>query len=381
MRSYTNQFDNGGHTYNAEHTAALRASVIPFVEDPDLLSQGNTPSVTNYSLSVAIAQYVAKATELKQFDLDSIRAGQAAASAAFNGKFVRLMDYMIRNVEGLFGPYLGDSMTWYLGEFDSNIAQVYKTIVVLTVVDPIVILLLMLMFVPFILRIQANLLWVCMHLCKFKGEDVRKWMEACNNAAEELRVSSSEMRAVYCRISFDITINPDPESAEKPAADAIPTVTRLPGDATKDTSVPEGDRTSLFASVAPTTPTNGITQTEDKLLSAESPAEEDKSRLLEINRARENDVSERKQKIFSQMTRKRTWVYLAYLGIFGMYISVFRVADVCAFTQVYYDDLDFKNTFKAFVARELGDLNAEFYFREELVLGQPIVAFGIFRTV
>ncbi len=369
MRGYSHEFESEGIPFNEEHTAIFRSPLVQFSETPDLSSQTNSVSVVNYTLSAAIAQYVAKATQLQQFDLASIRAGQSVANSSFNNSVVRLLDFMITNMKGTFSTYISSSMIWHNQEFDISLSNTYKSIVAVFIADPIVLFLLVLMFIPYILRVQANLLWVCMNLCKFKQGEVQTWLEACTSAANDLRATTSAMRGIYCKVSFDITVTVDPEiDSETGKPDSTPPAAVLHGDATK--APLEGDQTGAFAAGDMST-TNK--QTEDKFIPAKiGPTDEEKTRLLEINSMRENEVNSRRQKVLSQLTKRRTRVYLFYLAIFGVYIAGFRAADLVVFTQLYYENLECEDTYKILAAREINDLKSEFYFREELIAGHPI---------
>ncbi len=361
LRQMTNELSSLNYKFDASRAAELDSELIQFVSTPDSSSQSNQVSTTNYTLVVALTQYVAKATELKGFDIQSIKKGQSAANSSFNSDFGRLMNYMITNGEGQLLYYTQASMNWYLDEFDDKRKSTYRAIYIVLIIDPIVIVILMMMFVPFILRVQSHLLKIYLHLCKFKENEVRNWLEACNNSANDIKASTAQIRKTYGTTTFDITVIRDGE--ERGAAEESKAQPRV--ETTKNAHGTEEGKNQTTTPVGITTTSK---QTDDHLLQTE----EEKQGLAEMMRRKEDVLSERKQKMFSQMTRDKTKTYLLFLIFFATYIGTFRTADILVFSKIESDHNTMEDIFRVLVARDVYDALSYFMFREELRLNTGI---------
>ncbi len=376
--------------FKPEHAAVINSPLVQFTMGPDKLSQTGDSTTENYTINVAIVQYVAKATELLQYDIASIRAGQSAANATFDYDIVRLFNFMILNGRGTL-PYYGEIMYgWYNQEVTDEIDYRYSAILITIIIDPLILFALMVAFIPFILSVQTRLLQIYIHLCKFKESDVRSWLESCNNSVADIKASAAAIRKVYGNTSFDVNVSMFEEEEKKgsnmKSTDRLgkgmhPPAKKQPMEDTKENQHSQNTQqpvpTSTFA--------GGMTitnkETNDLLVStgvvpAGEATDEEKSRLAEILRSKEDDVAERKQKIFSQITRQKTMTYLLYLAFFAIYIGAFRIADILVFMTVYNYNTTTLTLYSTLTNRYLSGLRAEVFFREEIYANTPMSYFS-----
>ncbi len=322
---------------------------------PDLSSQSSAPSYVNYTLISALTEYVAKATELKLFSPSALLAGNSAANATFNSDFGRLANFMILNGEGILMQYLWYPILWYLGEFAEKLDSDYKSFYIVLVTDPIVIVMLMMMFIPFIIRVQSSLLRIYVHMCKFKEEDIRAWLEACSDSRDIIKASAANTRRAYCSTSFDVTlINPDSAPAEEKKAVS----------AAKPTELADEKPTSTIAAAT----TGGNAQTDDVLLHIE----EDKVRLGELVRSRQADKEEAKQKTFLRTSREKTRIYMLFLVMFGAFIGISRAVDIAIFLDMRNGFDQGKQIYNIIITREINNILSVTFFREEILINSPL---------
>ena len=93
MDSFTN-------AYSTQHQDLLNMPIIVMEELPSFNSINQTPITTNYTLSVAITQYIAKGTVLLQYNPLTFQLGNNNIDALTNNSINRLMNYMIFNGRG-----------------------------------------------------------------------------------------------------------------------------------------------------------------------------------------------------------------------------------------------------------------------------------------
>ncbi len=345
------------HPFSAAHKEIIDSNTIVLVTAPDSTSITSLGSSTNYTLSVAITQYVAKATELKLYDTATINAGKAAADSTFQNNFSRLMSFMIDNAKGTLTYATAMAHTMFFNEVDGEVTSKTKVITIALIIDPIVILVLMVMFIPFILKVQSNLLKIYLHLCHFKDGEVRKWLEMCNNSTDDIKAPISRVKQIYGATSFDLNVIRN--AAEAAAAQAAEEAKCKPCD-TPDKTLP-GATGQTIGTQHSTFDTSAQKQTEATTATGEAGAASETAL-----RTKEEAVTERKQKMFSQMTREKTKTYLLYLLFFAAYIGAFRTADGIIFADICSETDTRLALFKMMSMRELNDLRSLFFLREEI---------------
>ncbi len=350
------------YKYNAEHAAGLDGEVVRFKTVADSSSATKAASYVNYTVFEAITQYVSKATELKQFDLETVKAGQSLASTDFSNNFNRLCMFMLYNGNAMLMQYLLNAIVWFMDEFNTKITSDYGSFELLLIIDPIVIVVLMGMFVPFILRVQSSLFRVYMHMCKFREEEVRGWLETCKNSADIIGGSAFQARKAYGSTTFDITLIKDGEENAGPAEEKK--------EAPKETLVPTVGPTEKGNSTFATT---GAVQTDDVLLQQ---TDEERMRLTEILKSKQTELTERRQKGFSRVTREKTKSYMVLLSFFMAFIGIFRVVDVLVFNNIKAETEVAEGIFLVLIMREVNAIRAMQFFREELVINYPMALFG-----
>eukprot|EP01022_Parablepharisma_sp_SALTPOND_P008802 TRINITY_DN1369_c0_g1_i1.p1 TRINITY_DN1369_c0_g1~~TRINITY_DN1369_c0_g1_i1.p1 ORF type:complete len:1592 (-),score=178.13 TRINITY_DN1369_c0_g1_i1:522-5297(-) len=357
LRDLSHRIEKMRHPFSAEHKQILQSQWIRFVEKPDPSSVTNTSATMNYTLPVAITQYVAKATELKQYNLTKVKLGADNTDKAFGNALDRLASFMIDNAKGTLTYYADKTKELFFSEFNNEIESKTRVITIALIVDPIVIILLMILFIPFILKVQSNLLKIYLHLCQFKDSDIRKWLEICNNSSSDIKSSITRIRKIYGNTSFEVILNNNKEADNEPKANVK----------VKDTKAVH-DEEQKQTSIVTTTQN----QTETPLVKQSETGEEATDELI---KSKEDVLSERKQKMFSQMTKEKTKAYLLYLLFFALYIGIFRTADGIVFSNLY-DQTDTRLYLLRMISmREHNDIRSMFYLREELRLNQLIPFF------
>eukprot|EP00826_Nyctotherus_ovalis_P017853 TRINITY_DN1527_c0_g1_i6.p1 TRINITY_DN1527_c0_g1~~TRINITY_DN1527_c0_g1_i6.p1 ORF type:complete len:289 (-),score=78.12 TRINITY_DN1527_c0_g1_i6:221-1087(-) len=270
------------------------------------------------------------------YDHDFISAGKVAdTDEDFN--FDRLMSFMIDNGMSGLQYYTRKSLTLFLDEVDSETESKHKVVTIVLIVDQVVIVLLLILLIPFILKVQSSLLKIYHHLCQFKSKDISEWVETCNESASCIKASIAQIYRMHSQVSFEIK----PLNAGKEEAEKMPIVfvqkEKKPGNCGSDPVEEEA------------TDKSENTEEGDQLL---------------INK--DEALSERKQRIFSKMTRSKTAAYLIYLGFVLLYIAIFRITDGVVFGSIYNDTDLTEYICHLFPRRSYYSLLSLLFLREEL---------------
>ncbi len=342
------------HPFSDRHKAILNSNIVQFVEKPDSSSVSQNSYYTNYTIAQAINNYVSMGTELKSYTSAFIISGSGKASSDDNAALDRLVSYMIDNGMGTLRYYVGKAQDCFFSEVDNEVTRKGRVITILMIVDPIIIVMLMVLFVPFILKVQSSLLRIYLHLCQFKDADIMAWLEACNNSAADIRASVTQMRKIYASVTFDIKLQGQEEAKEKVVVAATP----KPKERSEEPSNPTTQETTLQTNKKLLPTGKGTENNEEK-----KSTEEDAEQLII---SKDEAISERKQKMFSRMTQEKTKNYLIYLFVFALYIGMFKTADGMVFSSLYGDTDIRTYSYQILSSRSLDGLLAMFFLREEL---------------
>lgn len=341
------------HPFSAEHLEILQSQCVTLVEDPDTTSINKQKTYTNYTLVVAINQYIATATELQSINLNLIRNGISNASAIDSATIERMMDFMTVNGKGSLIYYTDLTEQLFTQEVNNALDSKKNVITITLIVDPIIILILLMLFIPFIFKVQANLLKIYMHLCQFKDVDIKKWLEQCNDSASDIKASTVKMKKIYESESFEIIINRDAEKEKAEDKSEKPS---------KKESIVDGKEEK---------PDQDLTQN-STMKSTESPlANAVSEESMAMNQSKEEAVTDRKEKMFSRMTKDKTKTYLLSLLAFTIYIGIFKTADALVFSDLCTQSDNRAYYFLTVVNREKYHAMGRFFFREELLSNSP----------
>ena len=215
------------------------------------------------------------------------------------------------------------------------------------IADPILIVILLFMFIPFILKVQSTMERIYLHICQFNEGDIKKWLDACNNSASDIKASITTMQNIYQSEVFEINFA-DYEKKGKQ----------------KEQKKDNPNNASIQ---------NRQDNDKESKLENKFGEEEDEKPL--VAQAVEITVSERKKKTFSQMSKEKTKTYLFYLIIFGIYIGGFKIADGLLLQTLESEaDKDFF-TLSLFHRRTWDKLTAQIYFRENMIANQVLADF------
>lgn len=358
LRQLTNQIDNMKHPFSQEHISILQSSCVMLTQLPDPSSVNKEITTNYYTPSVAINKYVAAATELNSYNLDTLRWGYVNSSSNTNASLTRLLNFMTINGKGTLTYYIDKTRTLFFKEVDDAFSSKSNIITITLIVDPVVILILLIMFIPFIFKVQSNLLKIYLHLCQFKDVDIRKWLEECNNSAIYIKASITRMKKIYEAQTFEVTIVTK-EQEEKKVEDNKKPAQNAQEENKESAATGKDENLKSHDGIANTTEKT----TEGALLKSQGDDED----TAAIIKSKEDVVSERKQKMFSRMTKEKTKDYLFSLLGFTIYIGIFKTADALVFANLCSDTNSRTYFYRLLIDREKNDAMAMFFFREELL--------------
>lgn len=344
--------------YDKDYNKAMVEPLIEFEEKPDKSSVNNASSYAYYTIPLALATYIAKGTQLQPYTRDFISSGKQSASADDDFNFERLMSFMIDNGKNALQYYMRKAQTGFFESVESETRSKRKTVAIALVVDQAVIVLLLAMLVPFILKVQSGLLKVYLHLCQFKSSTIAEWVETCNESASCIKAPIGQIYKMYSKENFEIKpLNAKEENG---------------GKTTRFSQKPQEPKIVKA-------PTNNNGNYEKSSIESEGAAadktEGQDEEMDELLRSKDESVSKRKQKMFSRMTRSKTAAYLVYLGIFLLYVAVFRVADGLVFSGIYGQTGTVAYVYEILACRSYYGLLGIFFLREEFKRDQVLTDF------
>jgi len=349
LRSVTNQLENIDHPYSKTHKDLLKAQNVQFVERPLNTSSTNANLLTNYTLYVSTMQYLTKATELKRYNLEELKKGESEVKDDTKESFNRLANFMIENGQATLLYYTDKSKDHYHEEIEKKERSKSKFIMILMIVNPIVAVIFLLAFIPFILKVQANLLKIYLYLCKFKDEDVRNWLKICNDASSDLTASINQIVKSFKTTDFDINVSKK-----------VSTIMEIQKKVNKDEEMKDGHVTE--------------TQNQTEAPFVKQSETEDSEEKVLINSI--SDLSARRQKIFSAMSKKETKKYLLYLAFLLLYLAAVRALDIFLFLKYSKEVDDNLHILRILSERVHNNRLGEFFLREELMIEKVIEYFG-----
>lgn len=334
--------------YSQQHKQLITQSIITITEVPSYTSTQPVNEYTNYSLTVAITKYIATGTQLQSYSIPMISSGNKGVDASTNDTVSRLMNDMIINGMGTLSYYTGNLANYTYSDVSDEYNSKYYVFQIILIIDPIIIVLLLTLFIPFILKVQSTLQKIYLHICQFNEKNIKHWLDDCNNSAADIKASITRMQTIYQNETFEI--NPsDYEKKDNPKNDNIPKTGRVLEPGQTDTNKPKE------------TTQNPMISTDNKN------KEDDEEQTVMIVPALENDISERKQKAFSQMSKEKTKTYLIYLAIFVAYIAVFKIVDGVLLLSLSSSVNMHLSTMYLFYRRFWDQDKCREYFRENMV--------------
>lgn len=347
------------HTrFSAEHQKFLNQPMIQFMDMPGKGSVTSAYTYENYTLEVATAQYIAKGTRLHQFSLDLISKGCNYTDADTDYNIVRLFSYMVNNGKGTLRYYLSQLFYYFEGDFDREFTTKSTTLEVLFIIDPVIEVLLLLMFIPFILKVQKSLQRIYLHICQFHTAELKRWLGTCNSTSADLRASITQMQRMYNYENFEINLAEYEKKKETP-------------------SEPPKQSREENLTVAPgagSEKEHGENEGEEQEQVQVKVQEQEEEAM--VSKSHEAVVTHRKQERFSEMAREKTKTYLGYLLFLIVYIAIFKIVDGIMLSSLGAQKDEALNILELFDQRAWEIDNSMFFFRVNIMSNSISSYFG-----
>ncbi len=332
-------------------------------DQPDASSATQNVLVSNYTLTTAITEYVARGTQLKEYGESVLEAGYSSASSATNSSLSRLMSYMIDNAKGRLTYTIMQVKDLFYSENRDEYSSRKTVIIIVLVTDPLAILMLMVIFVPFILKVQSSLLKIYLHLCSFKDTDIKKWLDECFNSTDDIKASITSIKQIYEKQTFEIF--PVDESGNDLIQISVAQMVRVKEGEILKSTPPKDEK--YVKSTLQTGAQDSQQNTTMKTIEVTGRSPDDETAPII---PKDDMSSERKQEMFSRMNREKTKIYLVYLLLFALYLGVFKAVDGYIFAKFYTDTGDYADIMQLLSAREHTTYASHFFFREDLRLNK-----------
>jgi len=365
LRVLSNDINGMNHPFSAKHKVLLSENTVQLIDPPEDPKLGLKPLVVNYSLPLALTEYVAKGTQLFEFDFEFLKNGVKKSDPIDVLRFARLVNYIAENAKGSITYHTMLSNKYFYEEVYDQISNEYRANVIVLIVDPLVILCLMIIFIPFILKVQTSLLKIYAHLCEFKEVEIKKWLDECNESLSIIKSSIKGTRKIYDTVSFEILIIDDPNSPEMRGHQRSESVSKISEnqDAPNKKSSKEGKEQSQLQLNLASEEVNLKNTTNMRTTENGPEQKQEENEPLVLN---EKALNDRKNKMFSRITRKKTKTYLVYLLILAASMGIFKTLDGILLNSVENKSQEFLNVVEILSQWQLNTYAALFFFIEEL---------------
>ncbi len=326
------------YRFSQEHQSLINSPIIQFMDMPGKSSVSTAYTYENNTMNVAVTQYIAKGTLLHQVTLDVISKGCNYTDSDTNYELVRTFNFMINNGKGTMRYYLSKMFYYFTDDFAREFNSYSSVMTAAYIADPIVEIILLFLFIPFILKVQGSLQGIYMHICQFRKAELKAWLETCNSSSACLHASITQMQHAYNSENFDISF----------------------ADYGKKKKTAESSAFQVVPEVKPEEKKSGENDGE-----AKEEGEEESLKMLAASH--EATVAEQKQKRFSEMSHQKTKTYMSYLAFLIVYIVGFKVADGVMLADLRTQKDEKLSVVELFNRKIWGLDNTLFFFRMNIM--------------
>ncbi len=378
LREVHNSLLKASHSYSSAHENLVTnpANLALW----DMSDSGSTTSnyvSTNISFNVGVTNFIARATDISGISDAVIASGAAATNVSSSTKqtISQLKYYVMYNGENSLREIAEASARYFLSEsiddFNSSKALLY----VFSCLGTGCVVLIVVFFVPYIMKVQKNILKVFDHISDIKHDEIRKILDMCYIFKDEIEAPIAKLKAIYDKEDFSMTTDElrkeqkaqkELDEKRKQKAKVLKKLTqKSQNDVTRDAEQENEDeeKKSQRAPLNPKSKENPDGHEEGKEENMMSSQDREKQYLILTEERR----TKAKKKLFSQITSSKRKGYIFRLAVFLIFFAIFLVVDVLLLKSFYEESVDAFDLLRLFSTRDYVLKTAVLFYREDLV--------------
>ena len=194
LREVHNLLQNSGYLFTDEHRKLLYDGKGLIIWE---LGKGGTEEGKvgiDASYSIGINKYISRVTDISGISEDVFRGHYENSK---NPDIARLQHYILYNGENRLREIAERSSSYYLNEimnsFDDNTTALY----VFSSLGSICVTLILIFFIPYIMKIERNILVVFDYVSNIPSDDVKKILEKCYTFKEDIELPLDKLKVAY----------------------------------------------------------------------------------------------------------------------------------------------------------------------------------------
>jgi len=383
LREVHNILQKSGHPYSSVHTDLLNNPKNLAIWDmtDSMNSQGEQRVSSNISFNIGVTNFIARSTDISGLKSEILAKGINSPNLTQSTKdsIQKLEFYVMYNGMNGLREIAELSAKYFLEESISDFEGNQKILYIVSCLGTGCVVLIVVFFVPYIMKVQRNILKVFDHMSDIRQEEIRKILDMCYIFKDEIEAPIAKLKAIYDKEDFAMTTD-ELRKEEKTKKEELEKKKRRQGILKKMTQK-EVDNTR-----------DNIDDDDEDKKEEKSPLKNKKDEKSEQDAEKEQKQDAEKQylllteerrtkakkKLFSQITSSKRKGYIFRLAVFLIFFAIFLIVDVFLLKSFFEKSVDAFNIMGLFSRRSYMLRTAILFYREDLVVKDKLRSSGIF---
>lgn len=350
LREVHNSLQNADHSHSSAHSDLLynTQGLTIWELGKNGAEEGRTGSATSFG--VGVSKFIARATDISGISEQTFREGYAHADDP--NYISRLQYYILYNGENQLREIAEKSSAYYLEEALDSFDDKEVVLYVLSSLGSACVLLVLVFFIPYIMRVERSILSVFDHISNISSNEIKRILEKCYSFKEEIELPYDKLNEVYIKEDFSAALDDlgkeetkEDETGEKGKKGKSK---QRKKDEESDEEMEDSD-----AEDADVSELNGNSE---------------KHYLLLIEKRK----MEAKKKMFTNFTNSKRRAYILQLSLLFLFFVVFLVTDVLLLSSFFKKGKKAFSFLSRFAAREYLYKTAVLFYRETLLISDDL---------
>jgi len=352
LRSVHNSLQNLDFPYSKKHNDLLFSISMSIWEIGDQLTE-DSKSFSRTSFSVGIIKFIARATDISGISNEIFYNGKTTST---ENTMTRLGYFVLYNCENQLRQIAEQSTKYYVEEGKESFNGDKLTLYVLSTLGASCMILILLFFIPYIMKVQRNILKAFDHISEISHREIKKILDVCYVFKNEIEAPAKKLTAIFKKEDFSVTTDQiEREEREK----------RVRQKKHKST-------TEMIRKLHKRT-RKEYEEEEEKLKSNNGDEnggnENYEKKYLVIMEERKIEA---KKKIFSAITNSKRKGYILRLAILLAFFFIFLITDILLLRIYFREGSNSFDILQLFSVREYTLKTTVLFYREDLILHDSV---------
>ena len=346
--------------YSVEHKRIWNDHCVLISEN----SFNQTTREELYTINVAFNKYISKTTEITGIPHEVF--ADPSNYAKYNISLSNLEDafeYLIKNGKYSLRRVWEDSTKQYLEGIEENYDNSRTLLFVISSIGAIFILLVIIIIVPYIMKVQWSILLAFNKLCELPSEDVQKLCAKAADFNKDIEAPYKKLKTIFLESDFVISYYQEEEMKQDEARIKIMNNLRKAEEKKNRPKLQDLKGLDLleekFKMVGEKNETkNEKSEEEQKLIEDEE---------LDVQKEEDKRRANVKKKLFGKMTSKKRRGYILRLSVLFIFFFLFFIIGVAMLISFYSNAKSFVDILNTVTQRESAFINVILFHRENLL--------------